>query len=79
MNIPEGWKQITRETELIEWVCPHGVGHPAPDEYQPNDRRGSQWRVHGCDGCCVKFLGRTQLHDVKNSDGSHLGTLFIKH
>ena len=30
---------------IMERICPHGVGHPDPD-----DRSGAT--VHGCDGCC---------------------------
>lgn len=34
---------------LMERICPHGIGHPDPDEL--NLERNSR-RVHGCDGCC---------------------------
>lgn len=30
---------------FMERVCPHGVGHPDPDD--PNASP-----IHGCDGCC---------------------------
>ena len=32
---------------IIERICPHGVGHPDPDQEMPE----CEW-VHGCDGCC---------------------------
>ncbi len=38
---------------VMERLCPHGVGHPDPDDaaYQVSVGRG--WaNVHGCDGCC---------------------------
>lgn len=30
---------------IMERLCPHGVGHPDPDD-------GRAHSVHGCDGCC---------------------------
>lgn len=30
---------------IMERICPHGVGHPDPDDPTENT-------VHGCDGCC---------------------------
>lgn len=30
---------------FMERVCPHGVGHPDPDDKYADP-------VHGCDGCC---------------------------
>jgi len=30
----------------MERECPDGIGHPDPDEINPN-------KMHGCDGCCV--------------------------
>ena len=35
---------------FMERICPHGVGHPDPDEPWPTDDPG--W-IHGCDGCCT--------------------------
>ena len=34
---------------LMERTCPHGVGHPDPDEINL-DKNGRA--SHGCDGCC---------------------------
>lgn len=31
---------------IMERVCHHGVGHPDPDEINPDT-------THGCDGCCI--------------------------
>ena len=46
------WPQHYREdTGVTERICPHGVGHPDPDQAWPAD----DWRwVHGCDGCCAR-------------------------
>ena len=45
------FKQIWRpDRGIMERICPHGIGHPDPDEYKLaiDDSFG----VHGCDGCC---------------------------
>jgi hypothetical protein len=44
---PQQWRS---DRQIMERVCPHGVGHPDPDEYElvTNPEKG----VHGCDGCC---------------------------
>lgn len=39
---------------LTERICPHGIGHPDPDDvafHVSQGRLGVMW--HGCDGCCV--------------------------
>jgi len=33
---------------MIERICPHGIGHPDPDDCAID-------RSHGCDGCCYAF------------------------
>lgn len=40
---PQHWRS---DRHMMERICPHGVGHPDPDEL-PNINK-----VHGCDGCC---------------------------
>lgn len=48
------WPLVWRgDRRIMERTCPHGIGHPDPDDmaYQrtlPNGDPG----VHGCDGCC---------------------------
>ena len=44
---------------LVERICPHGVGHPDPDDLNFRAVKFSYtaediWAdgVHGCDGCC---------------------------
>lgn len=39
---PQSWRG---DRGIMERICPHGVGHPDPDEI-------NQDRTHGCDGCC---------------------------
>ena len=48
------WHQILRrETGLIEFVCKHGVGHPAPSSVDFMNRvTNGGYGTHGCDGCC---------------------------
>jgi hypothetical protein len=40
------WTQNWRsDRRLMERICPHGIGHPDPDDINPDT-------VHGCDLCC---------------------------
>lgn len=41
-TFPTLWR---RDRGFMERVCPHGVGHPDPDDPKAPP-------VHGCDGCC---------------------------
>jgi hypothetical protein len=67
MKLPKDWTQNKRETGLIEWVCPHGIGHPAPAEYQIYaEMRKSEWNVHGCDGCCAVYSNHYKSKDGKD-------------
>jgi hypothetical protein len=40
---PTHWREDRR---FMERICPHGVGHPDPDDPFADP-------VHGCDGCCM--------------------------
>ena len=55
------WPMLWRDDRyLMERICPHGVGHPDPDQMRFEIRRSRElglkvdiYRgVHGCDGCC---------------------------
>lgn len=47
---PLNWRA---DTYLMERTCPHGVGHPDPDDLEYHKSNGQEWKaVHGCDGCC---------------------------
>ncbi len=49
---PTHWRDDRR---LMERICPHGVGHPDPDDLAFKARIGMDAEVegiHGCDGCC---------------------------
>ena len=39
--------ELTSDGHFTERLCPHGIGHPDPD-----DTRAAK-RIHGCDGCCT--------------------------
>lgn len=52
---PQNWRD---DRGIIERVCPHGIGHPDPDQYEYWMRTNQPWQViHGCDGCCTKKVG----------------------
>ena len=43
---------------IMERTCPHGVGHPDPDQYDyweavKGRNAALAEMVHGCDGCCA--------------------------
>jgi hypothetical protein len=46
-SFPQLWRG---DRGIMERVCPHGVGHPDPDDYRVIS--GKDDGVHGCDGCC---------------------------
>ena len=47
-----GWEQNYRDG-VMERICPHGTGHPDPDDVVFRTQRdGEVDTVHGCDGCC---------------------------
>lgn len=55
-NFPTHWRS---DRALIERICPHGIGHPDPDDIEfkrklKGDEFARQESVHGCCGiCCV--------------------------
>jgi hypothetical protein len=45
------WQQNWRDDiYLMERICPHGIGHPDPDDYTLISQ--AHKGIHGCDGCC---------------------------
>ena len=46
-DFPTHWRD---DRQIMERICPHGVGHPDPDDLRI--RNGEDRGVHGCDGCC---------------------------
>jgi len=47
---PQHWRG---DRGFMERICPHGIGHPDPDEYLLTVNPFLS-AVHGCDGCCNK-------------------------
>jgi hypothetical protein len=47
-DFPTHWRD---DRQIMERICPHGVGHPDPDDFRI--RNGEDRGVHGCDGCCT--------------------------
>lgn len=47
-GFPQSWRA---DRGIMERICPHGIGHPDPDEYKLVVDPSSM--AHGCDGCCV--------------------------
>lgn len=53
-DFPTHWRD---DRKLMERICPHGIGHPDPDDLAWKARTFGQdfanvESVHGCDGCC---------------------------
>jgi hypothetical protein len=48
------WPTLWRgDRQLMERVCPHGIGHPDPDDAAWHRSQGRDWAgVHSCDRCC---------------------------
>lgn len=60
VRFPQFWRE---DKKMMDRVCPHGVGHPDPDEYRLDlGNRG----VHDCDGCCSPVVELD--HELNESD-----------
>ena len=47
------WPMVWRSWHgYFERTCPHGIGHPDPDDMTYLKSVGREDGVHGCDGCC---------------------------
>lgn len=51
-----GWPIVWRaDTRLFERMCPCGVGHPDPSQFEYWESTDQTWKmIHGCCGCCVQ-------------------------
>lgn len=48
---PLNWRD---DIKVMERICPHGIGHPDPDDAAYHRSIGKDWAlIHGCDGCCM--------------------------
>jgi len=48
-GFPQFWRP---DRAIMERTCPHGIGHPDPDEYKLYGVNGKYEIIHTCDGCC---------------------------
>lgn len=57
---PTHWRD---DRLLMERMCPHGIGHPDPDDLAFKKRNGypDSKGIHGCDGCCSKPVDVNKL------------------
>ena len=54
VNWPLLWRT---DAGFFERMCPHGIGHPDPDDLATRKKltKDNEYLgVHGCDGCCSK-------------------------
>lgn len=55
IDFPQFWRE---DRGLMERTCPHGIGHPDPDDLAFKKREYGDnydnyaFGIHGCDGCC---------------------------
>jgi hypothetical protein len=65
-NFRQHWRG---DRGFMERICPHGVGHPDPDqmtyiEATRGERVAYYEGIHGCDGCCAR-PGDGALYDLR--------------
>lgn len=54
-DFPTHWRD---DRKLMERICPHGIGHPDPDQFEflvktLGIQSATVEFIHGCDGCCT--------------------------
>lgn len=64
-----GWRLNWRNDRgIFERICPHGIGHPDPDQFDYwRERDAMGEAVHGCDGCCQLFTNCNGCGDAVRS------------
>ena len=70
-SFPTYWRQ---DRMLMERICPHGIGHPDPDDvaFAASIRSQDQidyYAIHGCDGCCVEAIDKHLDNTLPDSLG----------
>lgn len=60
VDYPQHWRD---DRALMERICPHGIGHPDPDDLDYKRRTWGEGfvyfeSIHGCDGCCGEEANR---------------------
>jgi len=68
-------QQWRADRGIIERICPHGVGHPDPDEYAL--ATGVDDGAHGCDGCCAGYVENNKTTPkTQNAENNITADLF---
>lgn len=52
---------------IMERICPHGIGHPDPDDYRL--ATGADNGTHGCDGCCNGHTSKEPAGATTSEEG----------
>lgn len=62
-----GWPPHWRSDRgILERICPHGIGHPDPDQFLYWAETDQEFQsVHGCDGCCHEETFNTNSNRVQ--------------
>lgn len=69
---PMNWRADKR---VMERICPHGIGHPDPDDAAYNESIGRGWlNIHGCDGCCNESLIKKNEPSIQSSQQAERGS-----
>ncbi len=51
------WPVAWRDDNRFDRFCPHGIGHPDPDQFVHWEQMGLMGRAeHDCDGCCQQIV-----------------------
>lgn len=61
-SFPQHWRS---DRGIMERTCPHGVGHPDPDD--PKTKNWVEF-VHGCDGCCEGAYDEIMINKIEKDD-----------
>lgn len=74
-DFPTHWRE---DRGIMERICPHGVGHPDPDDMAfirstRGDDAASTEGVHGCDGCCTPKAKRGMPSNDEVRAAAHIG------
>jgi hypothetical protein len=56
---------------ITERICPHGIGHPDPDDAAYRRTLAGEFDegIHGCDGCCRAPTGSALASEAQRGDG----------
>ena len=61
-SFPQNWRG---DRAIMERICPHGIGHPDPDDFKT--KNWSEF-IHGCDGCCEGAYDEIMTNKIEKDD-----------